>query len=104
MKKPQKNKEKVILSCHFPLVPAGQDNLINYKEVIQCLEKYHNIIAWFNGHSHGGNYGVMNKIHYVTFKGMIETENENSFALVKVFEDRLEIKGYGREKSRVLSF
>ena len=98
------NDEKVIIMCHFPVVPDSPDNLLNYKEVTRSLEKYHNVIAWFNGHSHGGNYDVFDKIHFVTFKGMVESENENSFALVKVFKDKLEIHGYGREKSRTLPF
>ena len=97
-------KEKVILLCHFPVVPDSADNLFNYKEIVKYLGNFHNIIAWFNGHSHGGNYGVANKTHFVTFKGMLETENENSFALVKVFKDRLEIQGFGREVSRTLNF
>jgi hypothetical protein len=96
--------EKVILLCHFPLVPDIADNLLNYKEVLLTLGKYQNIIAWFNGHNHAGNYGVYNKTHFVTFRGMVETQNDNSYAFVKVFTDRIEIKGYGREVSRVLPF
>jgi hypothetical protein len=34
-------------------------------------------------------------------KGMVDTE-ENSYAVVEVFKDRLEIQGYGREKDRVM--
>ncbi len=94
--------EKVIILCHFPIVPDIADNLLNYKEVLQTLGKYQNIIAWFNGHNHAGNYGVYNKAHFVTFNGMVETQNDNSYALVRVYTDRIEIKGYGREPSRIL--
>ena len=43
------------------------------------------------------------KIHFFTFKGMVELW-KNAFAIVKVFPEYIEIKGYGREKSRILFF
>ena len=96
--------EKVILFCHFPVWPENNHNLLNYKEVLSLLEKYPNIVAWFNGHNHAGNYGNFNMIHFVTIKGMVETETSNSFALVEVYKNKLWIKGYGREKSQILAF
>lgn len=96
--------EKVILFCHFPVWPENNHNLLNYKEVLSLLEKYPNIVAWFNGHNHAGNYGNFNMIHFVTLKGMVETETSNSFALVEVYKNKLWIKGYGREKSQILAF
>jgi len=96
--------EKVILICHFPLVPYNVHNLLNYNEVLSVLGNYHNIIAWFNGHNHAGNYGNFNMIHFVTFKGMVETDLSNSFALVEIYRNKLWIKGYGREKSQILAF
>jgi manganese-dependent ADP-ribose/CDP-alcohol diphosphatase len=98
------NKEKVFLVCHFPVVPENQHNLLNYKEIIPILEKYHNIIAWLNGHNHTGNYGNFNMIHFVTFKGMVETESDNSFALIEVYRNKIWIKGEGREKSQILAY
>jgi manganese-dependent ADP-ribose/CDP-alcohol diphosphatase len=96
--------EKVFLICHFPVVPDNVHNLLNYKEVFPILEKYQNIIAWFNGHNHAGNYGNFNMIHFVTFKGMVETDTNNSFALVEVYKNKIWIRGYGREKSQILAY
>ncbi len=96
--------EQVFLICHFPVVPDNSLNLLNYKEVLPILEKYHNIIAWFNGHNHSGNYGNFNMIHFVTFKGMVETDTSNSFALVEVYKNKIWIRGYGREKSQILAY
>ena len=96
--------EKVFLICHFPVVPQNIHNLLNYKEVLSVLEKYQNIIAWFNGHNHAGNYGNFNMIHFVTFKGMVETETNNSFAIVDVYKNKLWIRGFGREKSQILAY
>ncbi|MFO7575450.1 MAG: metallophosphoesterase [Bacteroidales bacterium] len=96
--------EKVFLICHFPVFPSGAHNLLNSDEVLTLLKEYDNIISWFNGHNHDGGYGNFNMIHFVTFKGMIETENVNSFAVVEVYSNRLWIRGYGREKSQILAW
>lgn len=96
--------QKVFLICHFPVFPAGTHNLLNSDEVLTLLKEYNNIIAWLNGHNHDGGYGNFNMIHFVTFKGMVETESTNSFAVVEVYPNRLWIKGSGREKSQILAW
>ncbi len=98
------NNENVFLICHFPVYPDNIHNLFNYKEVLSILENYSNIIAWFSGHNHSGNYGNLNMIHFVTFKGMVETESANSFAVIEVYRNRIWIKGNGREKSQILAW
>jgi len=99
-----KNDEKVFIMCHFPVYPVNEHNLFNYKDLLTVLEGYNNIIAWFNGHNHAGNYGNFNMIHFVTMKGMVETEESNSFALVEVYKNKIWIKGSGREKSQILAY
>jgi predicted phosphodiesterase len=96
--------EKAFIVCHFPLVPENIHNLLNYKEVLSLLENYHNIIAWFNGHNHAGNYGNFNNIHFVTFRGMVENDSGNSFARVDVYKNKIWITGTGREKNQILAY
>jgi manganese-dependent ADP-ribose/CDP-alcohol diphosphatase len=96
--------EKVFLLCHFPVFPEGPFNLLNYREVDDLLVNYHNIIVCFSGHNHSGGYGNFNLIHFVTIKGMVETENLNSFAKVEVYGNRIWITGSGREKSQILAY
>jgi hypothetical protein len=60
--------------------------------------------ALFAGHNHSGNYGNFNMIHFITMKGMVETEEANSFAIVEVYKNKIWIKGYGREKSQILAY
>jgi len=96
--------EKVFIICHFPVVPDNAHNLLNFKEVLEILGSYKNIIAWFNGHNHAGNYGNFNMIHFVTFKGMVETDSINSFSVIEVFNNKLWIVGHGREKSQILAY
>jgi manganese-dependent ADP-ribose/CDP-alcohol diphosphatase len=99
-----KNDEKVFIMCHFPVYPVNEHNLLNYKDLLTVLEGYTNIIAWFNGHNHAGNYGNFNMIHFITMRGMVETEESNSFALVEVYKNKIWIKGSGREKSQILAY
>ena len=98
------NSEKVIFFCHFPIAPENIHNLLNYKEINDIIKKYTNIVAWFSGHNHEGNYSTLNKVHFVTFKGMVETKRENSFAVLEIYSDKIMVKGYGRENSVVLTF
>jgi manganese-dependent ADP-ribose/CDP-alcohol diphosphatase len=99
-----RNNEKVFIFCHFPVYPVSECNLLNYKDILIVLEGYKNIIAWFSGHNHAGNYGNFNMIHFVTLRGMVETESANSFALVEVYKNKIWIKGSGREKSQILAY
>lgn len=96
--------EKVIIFCHFPIFPENAHNLLNYKDLISTLENYNNVIAWFSGHNHAGNYGNFNLIHCVNMKGMVETETTGSFALVEIYHNKIWIRGSGRERSQILAY
>jgi manganese-dependent ADP-ribose/CDP-alcohol diphosphatase len=102
--KASQNNESVFLICHFPVWPVNEHNLLNYKEILSVLEKYDNIIAWFNGHNHMGNYGNFHMIHFVTLKGMVETPDNNSYCIVEVYRNKIWIRGAGREKSQILGY
>lgn len=101
LKKASGNKEKVVLFCHFPIYPENNHNLWNAKEIVQVIEDYPCVKAYMSGHNHEGNYDMKAGIHYLTFKGMVDTE-QNSYAIVNVYKDRLKIQGYGREEDRVM--
>lgn len=34
---------------------------------------------------------------------MVETADTNSYSIIQVYKDRLEIDGYGREQDRILN-
>lgn len=99
----QQNGQLVIVAGHYPLYPAGGLNLWNDAAVIAVLERYPAVRAYFNGHHHDGNYGHRNGIHYLNFKGMVDTATENTYAIVDVYPDRLEVQGFGREENRILT-
>lgn len=98
----EKSGEQVALFCHFPVFPNNVHNLWNAKEVIQLLEQYSVVKLYCNGHNHEGNYGYKNGIHYLTLKGMVDTE-ESAYAIISVFADRLDLKGFGRQENQTLS-
>ena len=93
--------EKVILFCHFPVYPENVHNLWNAAEVLALVRENRSVVAYMNGHNHAGNYGHLGKRHFVTFAGMVDTE-ETAYAIVDVHADRLEIKGFGRQKNLIL--
>jgi manganese-dependent ADP-ribose/CDP-alcohol diphosphatase len=99
----EKNAQSVLIFCHFPLTPESRFTLWNRQEVLALVNRFQCVKAWLNGHHHEGGYHLEGEKHYITFKGMVETA-ENSFATVAVYEDKLEISGFGREDSRVLNF
>jgi manganese-dependent ADP-ribose/CDP-alcohol diphosphatase len=94
--------ESAILMAHFPVYPENVHNLWNAAEVLSLIDEYPCVKAYLNGHNHAGNYGERKGVHYVTFKGMVDTK-ENSYATVAVTPEELRIAGFGREENRVLA-
>ncbi|CAN7628711.1 metallophosphoesterase [Rhizobium sp. LjRoot30] len=94
--------ETVIILNHYPVYPPNEHNLWDFARVLELIEAYDNVPAYFCGHNHAGNFGEHGGCAFVTFKGMVDTPDENTFAIVDVYEDRLEIRGFGREESRTL--
>jgi manganese-dependent ADP-ribose/CDP-alcohol diphosphatase len=104
LEKASEKGEKVILFCHFPVFPQPNiHNLWNDSEVITVLESYKGVVAYMNGHNHAGNYGEKNGIHYLSFQAMVETLDQNAYAIVEVYADRMNIIGRGREPHRILT-
>ena len=93
--------EKVVIYCHFPVYPADPHNLWNAEEIVSILEKFSCVKAYINGHNHKGAYGIKNGIHFLTLKGMVETEI-NAYSIISIHHNRLIINGHGRETNRSL--
>ncbi len=84
--------EKVIIFCHVPVFPS----------LVRIIESYECVVAYMNGHRHKGHYAEIDGVHYLNLRAMVETD-ETAYAIVEVYRDRLNVVGYGREPSRVLS-
>jgi hypothetical protein len=100
-----KRGQRVVLCCHFPILleASSPSHLLwNHETVLSLIEKYPCTVAWFNGHDHAGGYAEHNGIHHVTFAGMVEAPKQNAYAVVDVFADRLEVRGFGKQKKHTL--
>ncbi len=82
--------EKVVLYCHFPIYPENVHNLWNADEIISLIESYSCVKAYINGHNHNGNYDVKEGIHYLTLKGMVDSD-QSSYAVINVSEEKLKL-------------
>ena len=94
--------QRVIVLNHYPVFPAVPPNLLDAADIVSLIAKHPHVAAYMNGHNHRGNYGRQGHCHYVNLKGMVETEKETAYAVVKCFPDRLEIEGRGLEPDRSL--
>lgn len=97
-----KKNQKVGFYCHFPIFPIDQHNIWNREQFLSLIKPYDNVKIFFNGHNHAGAYQIENNVHYVTFKGMVDTEDTSAFAKVQFDKDTITIEGYHREPSRKL--
>ncbi|MFD2658246.1 metallophosphoesterase [Gracilibacillus thailandensis] len=100
--KAAKRNEKVVVFGHMPVYPENHHNVWNAEEVTEVLEANGNVVAYFNGHNHAGNYGLQNGTHYVNLEGMVETKDTTAYSIIRIYKDRLEIDGYGRQEDLVL--
>ncbi|MDM9620124.1 metallophosphoesterase [Rhizobium sp. S96] len=95
--------ERVIVMNHYPVYPPNEHDCWDRERIIELLSPQDHVAAYFNGHNHVGNYGAVNGCHFVNFKGMVDTEAENAFAIVEIWPDRITIHGFGREDDRTLA-
>ena len=95
------NGDKVILLCHFPVLPEENHILWNADELVDLVSSYTCVKGWFNGHNHAGGYAEHQGIHFITFKGMVDTD-QNSYATVLLAPNELIVNGIGREEDREL--
>ena len=103
LKDANENNKKALLFCHFPIAPEGIHNLWDSKKVLQLMNKYKCAKAWVNGHNHAGHYEEDNGKLYLTLKGMVEAGG-NSFGLLKLYQNKIILEGYGRQDSFEFTF
>lgn len=99
-RKAQRAERSVVVFAHHPVFPADQHNLWNDSAVLGILRSNTNVVAWINGHNHAGNYGEYEGVHCLTLRGMVETPDQNAFAVAEFSEGKIKLTGYGRETSR----
>ena len=97
--------QNVICFSHIPLfVKDGEKyTLWNGEDVLDMLTPYSCVKAYVAGHHHVGGYSDKGGIHHITLKGMVQGP-DNSYAIVRIYKDRIVIDGYGREEDREYKF
>jgi 3',5'-cyclic AMP phosphodiesterase CpdA len=100
----EKHEKKVVVFCHYPLLPENGLQLWNNREVLSLVDSSPSVVAFFSGHHHSGNYVVDKGVHHLTFYGMVEAKSPVLGGVVHVFSNRLELTGLGNQESRVMLF
>lgn len=94
--------QQVIVFNHYPLLPFTNHSLWDADVLSSLLSSQSHVRAYMSGHDHRGGLAQQAGCWFLNFKGMVDTERENAFAIVDIFPDRLEVRGFGRETSRTL--
>lgn len=96
------NQEQVILVSHLPLMPDSSASvclLWNHAQVIDLLREYRDVIAIsLAGHAHKGGYrrDTQSGIHFRVVEAVLENPSpHDTYAVMEVYEDRIEIQGSG---------
>jgi manganese-dependent ADP-ribose/CDP-alcohol diphosphatase len=104
----RKAKERVILLSHLPLYPGSCSPvtlLWNYDKVISLLREYSDVVVLsLAGHAHKGGYqrDEESGIHFRVVEAVLETPPPgNTYAILNVYDDRIELEGYGDCESAV---
>lgn len=104
LEKAESKNKKVVLFCHWPLLPENGTQLWNNKKVLELIEGKKSVVAWVSGHHHSGGYEKVNGIHHLTMKGMVEATKETSCGIMDVYADKLMLIGLGDQPDQIMSF
>lgn len=102
LQKAEKAHHKVLIFAHHPLFPESVYTALNNTAILNVIENYSCVKAIFAGHRHTGSFAYYKDIPVITAEGMIETENDNAFGVVKLYKDKIVVEGQGRMSSHEL--
>ncbi len=97
------NDEKVVMFCHYPTYPLNEThNIWNDYALVELIDEYPVVKAYFNGHNHAGSTAIFHNVHFITLKGMVEHPNSSTFSIVRVYDNKLVLEGFGNEDTRMI--
>ncbi|GHT07392.1 hypothetical protein AGMMS49525_16510 [Bacteroidia bacterium] len=102
LSKAEKSGDNVLVFSHHPLYPQTGFTALNNMEILETIGRYSCVKAVFSGHHHAGGFAYYKNIPVITVEGVVETENDNSFGIVKIYDDQIVLEGKGRMTSRTL--
>ena len=75
--------EKVIIICHFPLLPETTDLkhglLWNHREIAELVSSSPAVKACLSGHYHYGGYSLHNAVHFVVLPAFVNRNEHPRF-------------------------
>ena len=89
--------EKVIVVCHFPLLPETSDTrhglLWNHQEIVELIVSCKSVKACLSGHYHYGGYALKDDIHFIVLPAFVNRHEHPRFACgtVELQSDRIVI-------------
>lgn len=105
----QNTTKPTLVFIHHPIFEYYREgvklHVDNYENVQNILEKSGQVMAVFQGHVHEERMAQKNNIHYITHLGMVDYSGleNNSFSIVEIYPDQIQIHGYKRSGNFVLS-
>lgn len=93
----QKENENVILISHVPLLNDDTNAYMwDRAEILDILDEYPNVKAFFAGHYHPGGLQQRKGVLHKTVKAICNC-TEPTACICHVYEDRIELEGFGEE-------
>jgi len=105
LSKALKKKRKVVIFGDYPIV-GGQDKykLSGSDEIAEILKSYDCVFAYISGHPEVDSYAYKDSIYYVNIEPMANAAGKKVYAMVWVYNDRLEIESTGKVHKLTLPF
>ena len=110
LEKADRHGERVIVVCHFPLLPETTDQkhglLWNHREITELVASSPAVKACFSGHYHYGGYALHNGIHFVVLPAFVNRHEHPDFTcgMVELHEERMVIRNQLHETLYDLTF
>ncbi|MBQ2722526.1 MAG: metallophosphoesterase [Opitutales bacterium] len=103
LKKATQENKKVAVLCHMTIFPFTHASMFNHEQIAEILENNKCVKAFICGHLHEGGYVQHNSVHYLTMQSILQNK-EPTFSTLEFCEDKIVVKGFGKEVSRTLNF
>ena len=103
LKKASQENKKVAVFCHMIIFPFTHASMFNNEQIAEILERNKCVKAFICGHLHEGGYVQRNGLHYLTLQSIL-ANSEPTFSTLEFCDDKIIVKGFGKESSRELKF
>ena len=100
LRQAQQANKPVVIFAHHPVFPPSMHTMLNDNEILALFDDV-SPLAFLNGHNHTGAFGIRQKIPYITFPGMLESETD-AYSVVSIDHTAIAIHGFGSHSSAMI--